>query len=217
MSLVLHGHGSPVGAVQPIGEGCLYVDVDAPALWLSSGPGGTDWVPGGGGGSSPVNVARVVLSNPDVLTLKSSPKQLVATPGLGKMLWPFAALLVCDTTAGAYGFGGSVLGVDYDGTFAAYPLLALLLDSVTEVSNLLNPTGAQPGDPGGKAVAVCGVQDDAVVSALNTPALTLGASLAQDPSGYENLPLVLAADADPTDGNAANALTVTLLYATVTL
>lgn len=37
------GHGSPVGAVTPDAAGQFYTDLDAPALWQSTGLTTSDW------------------------------------------------------------------------------------------------------------------------------------------------------------------------------
>lgn len=58
--------------------------------------------PAPGGGSSAVLVATAYVAHADIITLPSSPIELAAAPGAGKMIVPSSALIYADTSAAPY-------------------------------------------------------------------------------------------------------------------
>ncbi len=162
----------------------------------------------GGGGSQPVSVAAVTLDNDDVLALDSVPIVVVAAPGSGHMIIPLCALLVADTTGGAYNAMGATLSLGPDADGSAYRVL-------TELSSSANGGPENLLAAAGPALAVL-----APVSSVTAPQPTdtVATSHGQSPVAYDDAPLLLALPVGSiTEGNAANTLTVTVFYAVVAI
>lgn len=83
----------------------LYADTGGALRTIQSD--GTDAAVGGGGGGAVLS-ARRVLTNAEVLTLPTTPVEIVAAPGAGKMIYYVGGFVVIDNTAGVYGNVGNV-------------------------------------------------------------------------------------------------------------
>lgn len=167
--------------------------------------------PAPGGGSAPIQQASVTLTDAQIKGLQTTPQEIVAAPGAGKVIVPISAFFVCDTAAGAYGGidDNAIIAVTQDPTFGIDPLLApfgikglveSLIAAVDTVVAVMGPAAQYLG-----VDAFGGIQ---------------GYSQSRALSGYEGASLSLAAynnDADFTDGDPANSMTVTVLYTEVTL
>lgn len=175
----------------------VLTDVDGTERFRGSSRGGA------------VQVARTVIPHADILTLPSTPVELVAAPGAGLLVFPVAALLICDTTAGAYtGLAGTpALSLDPDGTFNVYSLAAQLggsfVDNVLAAGQVSTATMLTAG----------------VVPASAGPTGLQGSANLQDPAAYDGMPLLLTLSnnggnpAPLGGGDAANSLAVTVVYA----
>lgn len=160
-----------------------------------------------------IKKTRVVIPHENILTLPSSPVEIVAAPKSGSAIFPLGAFLVCDTTAATYTVDlDALLGLDYDGSFSAYSLINIIQNGLGDgVSSLLAS--------GGLATAIMGIQ--AVFDGNATGSTYTGAaSPAQSPSGYDGLPLLLAASNngdDFSDGDPANSLAITVFYSIINI
>jgi hypothetical protein len=56
----------------------------------------------GGGGSGLLLKATVTLTDAQIKALPTTPVEIVAAPGAGKLIWPLSAVIVCDTSANGY-------------------------------------------------------------------------------------------------------------------
>ncbi len=125
------------------------------------------------------------------------------------MIVPIVAILVADTTAGAYGSpSGRYLQLQSDTDGSAYALIAPLTSAASSFT-LLFDSGS---------IVVATVSLTTLSAASGSP--TVGISYGQDPTAYDNAPLYVAlvgGSGEMPDGHADNTLTITVLYALVDL
>jgi|SRR5688572_26959401 len=149
------------------------------------------------GSGATIKVAKVTLTNAQILALATTDVTIIAAPGAGKAIIPLRALVTSDI-AEVYS------GIDNDCTIGFTPagLLSSLLnhvgESLTHIDDLLAAQGRL-------SFALLPARDFASV---------VGASQELDPANIENIALKLTTnnDANFEDGDAANTLTVTVWY-----
>lgn len=167
---------------------------------LSSFVGGDD-----NGGSQPFQSAKVTLTNDQVLALVSTPVEVVAAPGAGKIVYPISAFMVIKNAAAEYTnldaqavLGLRVVSVNCD-----------MCTPYDEAANGALGTAATPG--GGSFVPF--IVPAVTASELSSP--ITGEWQAQA-SQIENEPLSLfgynASSGDFTGGDDANTLDVYVTY-----
>lgn len=163
-----------------------------------------------GGGSGGLSVTTVTLLDADIKALPTTPFQVLPPAGEGKMYFPISALFVADCTAGAYTNIDAASGMYLSHEFP---------QSATAI--LVELAG---NDGGGQLENLIGVSEKSVgwmtqVQGAASLGFSSGSELA---SAYENAPLLLGIDLSPQltpyeDGNAANTLAVTVVYAIIDL
>jgi hypothetical protein len=157
------------------------------------------------GGSSTVLSATITLTDAQIKALPTTPFQLVAAPGAGKMILPQSAILILDWTA------------DYASIDAACYMQIQTPDETLVLSFSENTGDGGPNAifaAGGDAIGVFGIRQQVVSSFTRM----LSGGLAQ--SSFNNQPLQLLIGnngVNLTGGNAANTLKVTVYYVVVDL
>lgn len=136
----------------------LYVNKTDGSVWIRKATGAVeaDWETlesGGGGGSDVVQKASITLTDAQIKTLPTAPRDIVAAPGAGKIIVPISAMVILNTTAGAYtGVTDASFQLSMQGTYVSAPVIAQasLLDTGINILPMLIPiaengTGAFDG------------------------------------------------------------------------
>jgi len=106
--------------------GARFVDEETIRRWISENS------PSPGGGS--LLSATVELTDAQIKALPTDPIQIVAAPGVNKIIVPISCIVVCDTTAGAYtDLTDSGFDLQVGGDSVSCPLGATTLLSSGEV------------------------------------------------------------------------------------
>lgn len=151
-------------------------------------------------GVQTVYSASVTLTDAQIKALPTTPVELVAAPGAGKILLILSAFMLLDTSAGAYTNVNAAAtgGVDIGGAYGNF-------------MQVLDPAGLVPALEGTDVLAfkldtAVYISGDQVYN--NVAAYTVG--------DYVNTPIIIdlenSSDGNFTGGNAANTLKVTALY-----
>lgn len=165
---------------------------------------------GGGGAGGVIRSNTVVLTDAQIKGAPTTAPEVVPAPGAGLLLVPHRAVLIADTTAGAYtGVGDDAyLGLDQD-----VVLLTTLVNGNgtgrTQVTDFLGGGGDGPA----RLMAILG--PDLVFStdwggSLVSTFANLGTTVVNKP-----LKLLLSDDDDLGGGHADNTLTVTTFFSVV--
>jgi hypothetical protein len=165
---------------------------------------------GGGGGGGVLSVASVKLTNAQVLALPTTPVQLVAAPGAGKVLIPFLAVFYLDWTADYTNIDAhAVLKVGYSPTGSLTFLVAFVEIANSGVSGVLAEGASNYAVLGPTAIA------------NGASSFVVAVSGSNDEPGQTNVALLLAATnalaGNFTGGDPANTLQVSVYYNTLTL
>lgn len=147
-----------------------------------------------------IGVKRIVLDNDEIKTLPSAAVELVAAPGVGKIIFPLFSFLKTDFSAGTYNDKtDSSLVMQINNAYYSSPLYnwEAALGMIAKTGLVIS--GCQFSIPGGSF-------GSAILSSLTTGDLQL----------LENQPLKLEDSYNGipnyTGGNAANTLKVTVYY-----
>lgn len=202
-------------AAGPENYGCLYrVTDEGNALEQSDG---ATWVPISSGSVGGLKIATVTITDAQFKALPTTPLQLVAAPGAGKMLVPIRAIIMY----GSGGTGYTNINASLAGLFLAYTGAAPLASSfliddpklatpITDFSDMFASTG------GFSWTFTWPYQNDRG-SANNWGILGQLATYADE----EDLPIMLVGEnngsGDWTGGNAGNSIIIRVLYEEVDL
>jgi hypothetical protein len=146
----------------------------------------------------------VQLTNEDIKALPTTPFEIVPTPGPGKIIIPLHALIILDTTAAAYAFGGGTPGWQFTdpADYNYYNAPAAMAGPLTGTGKYIVTVGfpyfqAPDSNFGGVPY-----------SKLNAAECT--------PANLADQPLLLRDDwtsgGNYTDGDAANSCQITVAY-----
>lgn len=198
-------------AAGPENSGCLYrVTDEGNALEQSDG---ATWVPIASGSVSGLMVATVTLAHADILTLPTTPFELIAAPGGGKAILPIRAVLIFPAAVpytnidpDAFAFFG-LAGAEEAGYLPNDPSLGIPL---TQCSDLFGSTGAA------MKIMTWPYQNDQG-SANGWGILTF----VQDYAALDNLALQLSLNnngaGNLAGGDPANTMTIRVIYEEVDL
>lgn len=164
----------------------------------------------GGGGA--VLTVTVPLDNDQILALPGTDVELIAAPGLAKMIVPITAYLVTDF---AVAYGGIDANTDYPALWVAHATSPIFLTEfidqpADEGGSSLTPFLTGTNEFGRIGVALLPLQSSTVPSNIGTAV----PSAYFDPDTQANVSLKIGADnsINFTGGDAANTLVVTVLY-----
>lgn len=155
-----------------------------------------------------VKMARVVIPHADILTMNSTPLEILPAPAAGLALFPHSVLMVCDTTASAYGnlASDAMMYISDVEDMAGTLLNVLYQESSGEISSLF--CGAS------MATALF-----SHIAKEHFSGVIVGAFADTSPStvtGGGNLAIhLLNGNGELSDGNEANKLVVTTFYSII--
>lgn len=163
-----------------------------------------------GGGNGFLRQAVIDIDHAGILTLTTAPPELVAAPGVGKIAFPLFALL---REVGTVAYTNA--NIDGAQFFICHPITSPLMTVLVNDSALfLSDIQIFFGDDSAFSSATKFVTMIPATGPEGATYASVLAKLVNDPGAMENQPILLFLNnaGDLTGGDAANTLTVSLVY-----